>query len=462
MASRRVFLQSILCAATAPILGAVTSSREAVFTPDDVRADLDSMWTAMLDVGVYPFRTSNRTSVERGYRQARAAIVKPMTLREAWVAIAPVFGALNDGHVSLAFTQDLNDAARRFPLWFALSDANDALILAGDRTGTIPPGSSIVSVEGVGFAALRNLTLAAFGAQTAVLHRARVTTSGAWPAIALFGALPQYTVRYISDGKTADAVVSSADTTGTAVSGGPPYTYATLANGSVGYIEYRSCEDFDRFRTFLQTTFQTIEDHPVRALVIDIRQNGGGDSALNDLLWTYVSNKPFKQYGGTIEKSCARLKSEYGKDRYVQVYGDEAWDAPEGTILTLGMNPDDGLIIPQAQPLRYSGPVYLLISTHTFSSAMSCALAAKDYGLATIVGEETGEPVNSTGEIYEFIAPATKLPLYLTTKYFLAPKPHPDGQGVIPDVIVPTQPQDRAAGRDAVLDKALALAASAG
>lgn len=56
--------------------------------------------------------------------------------------------------------------------------------------------------------------------------------------------------------------------------------------------------------------------------------------------------------------------------------------------------------------LRFTGPTYLLTSTLTFSSAMSGALAAKDYGLRTIVGEETGEPVNSTGEVYSFLTPA--------------------------------------------------------
>jgi C-terminal processing protease CtpA/Prc len=88
---------------------------------------------------------------------------------------------------------------------------------------------------------------------------------------------------------------------------------------------------------------------------------------------------------------------------------------------------------------------------------MSCALAAKDYGLATIVGEETGEPVNSTGEIYSLTTPGIGLRASLTTKVFLSPKPHPDGQGVVPDIAVATTPADAAAGRDPVLERVLAL-----
>jgi C-terminal processing protease CtpA/Prc len=90
---------------------------------------------------------------------------------------------------------------------------------------------------------------------------------------------------------------------------------------------------------------------------------------------------------------------------------------------------------------------------------MTCALAAKDYGLATIVGEETGEPAVSTGEVYALTTPGLGLRAYLTTKVFLAPKPHPNGQGVVPDVAVSSTPADAAAGRDPVMTRVLAMIA---
>ena len=71
------------------------------------------------------------------------------------------------------------------------------------------------------------------------------------------------------------------------------------------------------------------------------------------------------------------------------------------------MDPNGDLNVPGPLAVRFTGPVYLLISAQTFSSAMSCAAAAKDYGLATIVGEETGESVNSTGEVFTEKRPAS-------------------------------------------------------
>ncbi len=441
---------------------AQTPAPEPTFAPQIAQSDLDAIWSALLDVGAEPFFTSNRADVEALYRKMRASMTKPMTTRQAWLAIAPVLGALNDGHVGLLFPDPLNDAPRRFPLHFALSDANDIIVI-GDRTNTVAIGSRLISVNGVPAATFRDASLAAFGGQTQLLHRTRVSMAGAWTAIALFGDTPLYHVVWSTpDGSQhEDDLLATPPMRNATTSAPQPYTYRMLENGAVGYIDYRSCEDLPRFNKFLADTFQTIEINPIRALIIDIRRNGGGDSALNDQLWQYVTTKPFKQFGATIEKASLRLKAEYGPAKYKEIYGDEAWNAPDGKIIEYGNAPDANLIHPGRLPLRYHGPVYLLISAQTFSSAMSCALAAKDYGLATIVGEETGEPVNSTGEVYVFAAPGTGLRAALTTKVYLAPKPHPNDQGVIPDIAVTTTPADIAAGRDPVLDRVLSLPASA-
>jgi hypothetical protein len=440
---------------------AQTPAPEPTFPPNVVQSDLDGIWSALIDVGAEPFFTSNRADVEALYRKQRASMTKPMTTREAWLAIAPVLGALNDGHVSLGFPDPLNEAPFRFPLRFALSDTDDVIIIR-DRTNTVAIGSRLISVNDVSATTFRDTTLAAFGGQTQLLHRTRVSDAGAWTAIALFGDMPIYHVVWNTpDGKQhEDDLLATPPVRNATTSVVQPYTYRMLQNGTIGYIDYRSCEDLGRFKKFLVDTFQTIKMNPIRTLVIDIRRNGGGDSDLNDQLWQYVTTKPFKQFGAIIEKSCTRLKGEYGPTKYKMIYGDEAWNAPDGKIIEYGNSPDANLIHPGPLPLRYDGPVYLLVSAETFSSAMSCALAAKDYGLATIVGEETGEPVNSTGEVYTYTTPSLALRAYMTTKVFLAPKPHPNDQGVIPDIGVTTTPADIAAGRDPVLDRVLSLVAS--
>jgi C-terminal processing protease CtpA/Prc len=227
------------------------------------------------------------------------------------------------------------------------------------------------------------------------------------------------------------------------------YTFARLAGGRVGYLDYRRCEDIVAFKEFLRATFRSIALHSIDGLVIDIRRNGGGASSLNNELWQYVTNKPFTQGGDMTMRVSDRLKREYGFGRYNSVYP-LAWFRPNGSTLTLRVG-SLGMTRPGRNDLRYSGPAYLLIGTRTFSSALLCAVAARDFGLATIVGQETGEPVNSTGEVYSGRSPRVGLEFGFTTKFFTGPKPRPNMHGVIPDVtIVPTK-DDIRAGRDPVL-----------
>jgi Peptidase family S41 len=462
MISRKAFLAAVSAAGAVTLTGTGAADSEKRYSPEAVRNDLDGIWSTLIDVGAQPFRTSSRERVELQYRNARASIVAPMTPLQAWLTIAQVLGALNDGHVGLGFPGALKDAPFAFPLFFTLPQAGDALVVLRDRTQTIPLGSRIVSIDGVDAATYVSTALATLGAQTPSFNRTRVTMGGAWPAVALFGAGPQYRVRWITPHNVAGEADIAATTASESKIAKPvppaPYTYETIQDGRIGYIDYRSCEDLPRFQTFLAATFSRIKEAPVRALIVDVRRNGGGDSDLNDELWQYASDKAFKQFGEVIEKSCARIKREYGRTKYVEIYGDRAWSSPDGTTISSGSDPQANLIQPRPLVDRYNGPVYLLISAQTFSSAMSCALAAKDYGLATIVGEETGEPVNSTGEVYTYVTPNLGFSAWLTTKVFLAPRLHPDGQGVLPDVVVETSPADVAAGRDPVLQRAIGLA----
>jgi len=146
------------------------------------------------------------------------------------------------------------------------------------------------------------------------------------------------------------------------------------------------------------------------------------------------------------------VKAAYGKAKYVDVYGIDAWNAKNGALITDPVKPRR----PSPNPLRYHGKVSLLIGPGTFSSAMACAVAAKDFGLATLVGEATIEPVDSNGGVFSGVTPHTKLEFGFPTQFWYGPKPRPAGQGVIPDIIVKTTASDIANHRDPVLLAAVA------
>ena len=231
------------------------------------------------------------------------------------------------------------------------------------------------------------------------------------------------------------------------------YSYRPLRR-NVGLIHYRSCSDSEKMAAFCAETFARLRSEKARALIVDVRDNSGGDSSVSDVLFPFLTAQPYAQFGASQKRISDRLKREYGPQKFIRFYGLDGWLARDGTILSYA---GGALTTPRREPLRFTGPMYVLLGTNTFSSGLSFASAIKDFRMATLVGQETGEPVNTTGEVYRTTAPNSGFGAGFTTKLFFGPKPHPDRQGVVPDVIVRTTLADRIAGRDPVMEKTLEL-----
>ena len=466
--TRRTFVTAsaaALASSAIPHAGRAAESGFSLFQASALRDDLDFLVTTMIDVGVNPFVYTSRAAFDARRATIEAGLTEPLNVFGYYLRIAPLFASLNDGHLSLsigdAFKTYRDGGGEAFPLQVDLRETGVYASETDDPA--VPAGSRILAIDGVAMEAIEAAALTMVSGQTLALRR-----YFAGPNIVRsylfyrYGVRDDYALRILRPDGTERTVRVAATTrahlqelapaSSSDAAQSADYTFARMADGRVGYINYLSCHDLDAFKTFLRTTFADIANKPIDGLVIDIRQNGGGASDLNDVLWSYVTDKPFAQFGGSSKKVSDLLKRTYGKAKYVEIYGDAAWRAKDGAILT---NREGGPAGHETYPNRYGGPVYLLIGIGTFSSAMSCATAAKDFGLATIVGEETAEPVDSNGEVFSGVAPQTKLAFGFPTKYFFGPKPRPAGQGVVPDVAIHTSDADIAAKRDPVLDYAI-------
>ena len=217
----------------------------------------------------------------------------------------------------------------------------------------------------------------------------------------------------------------------------------------IAVIEYNACVDAPRFDAFLHDAFTRIRAERPRAVVVDIRANGGGSDRVNKRLWPYITRRPYGSPYGTRCRASARLKHEYGLLTYTRLYDVHALFARDGTLVDDPPSPQ--VETPRGQPAAVRGPTYMLIGPSTFSSALTCALVAHDYGLATLVGEETAEPVNGTGEVYYFALPNSHLVAGVTTKEFYTTT-HPPREGVKPQIVAKRTLRDVALNRDPALD----------
>lgn len=168
-----------------------------------------------------------------------------------------------------------------------------------------------------------------------------------------------------------------------------------------------------------------------KALVLDVRENGGGSSNIGYAILAYLTSKPF-------------LISQWSTRDYRPTY--RAWGQPDRWYSEApGRVPPHG-----GDP--YTKPVVLLTSAETYSAAEDFVVAFDSMKRGAIIGEPTG---GSTGQPLFFSLPGGGF-ASVCAKH----DRYPDGEefvgvGVQPQIIVHPAIVDFRAGRDTVLNAAL-------
>lgn len=196
------------------------------------------------------------------------------------------------------------------------------------------------------------------------------------------------------------------------------YTFKILED-NIGLLTYNSCTNYKAFKKFLAKTFQTIDHNNCTKLIIDITQNSGGDSSLNDLLLSYLTVKPYAQSSGRYWKVSQQAKDAYAANKaYKRIFGKK--------FMQTYMNTPNQEVIPSLEnefvyptkPKHYfKGKICFLISANTFSSANFLADAVKTYQIAPLIGTATGEYTNDFGEQLYFTLPNSESTVFISSTF---------------------------------------------
>jgi len=279
--------------------------------------------------------------------------------------------------------------------------------------------------------------------------------------------------------------------------------------GGTGYLDFVNMDSPLRseWQKFLQATFRAIQEKRLTGLIIDLRNNGGGDSQLGDDLLDYLTDKPYRQASRKEWKFSPRYLTSPAFDQFLaeaQSAAAELKDQPEPTpdekaFFVLNPNPSPAIkkrileqgspalkarlakvaphwldpdyspataratlvwnfdklrTPPNPYPLRFHGCLCFLISHRTFSSAIMLGNTVQDFKLAALIGEET-PPCNEFGEVYSFELPHSGIRARVPSAQFVrANGDAKDPHGIIPDIAVAQTQADSDKGVDTVLETA--------
>lgn len=210
-------------------------------------------------------------------------------------------------------------------------------------------------------------------------------------------------------------------------------------------------------RAFLARSFEALRAQGIRRLVVDLRDNEGGDDGLGRALLAQLLRQPYTQPGG--QRVSAYERVPYALARYLDTWDFSFFDRTGQVERLPGRGwrlPDSvaRVIEPVAQP--FDGDVVALVGPQNSSAGFLLARDLKASGAAVLMGQPTGGNLRGLngGQIAWITLPASGVAVDIPLVATLAPGDPPDA-GVQPDVLVAPRWDDVAAGVDTAMQAAL-------
>ncbi|MGD9584825.1 MAG: S41 family peptidase [Lysobacterales bacterium] len=416
----------------------------SLHSPQELREDLDALLDFVDRTHPDIRHSADPRALDRAVKEVRAHLDRPMTQVQAWRQLSKLNPQFADGHLFIGLPDWRADAKRHlqrggtlFPYEVHVDARGDVFVqtmLGGGPTALA--GARIESIDGVAARRIARQLLAHVHGDTPAF-RAHLLSQRWWLYYwKVFGERDSYTLRIagarqvVAGSKRLPAMIASED------SFDRQFGLELLDNeAAVLNLDSFAWPDKAGFREFTRKSFEQLRDSRVPTLIIDIRNNGGGD----DDLWIegimpYIATRPYRT------GSSYRVRIIEGRAAPGEKVGDVR-SGEQGTWIQ--PEPEN--------PLRFAGRVYVLVGPGTYSSAVLFSNVMQDFGFGTVVGEGGAVRSSQSGGVQSKSLPHTGLIVY--SPRFVLTRPAGAEGWVQPSIAIPDDPARPRASVEAVLGR---------
>lgn len=434
------YLIIVICLSTVHSFGQSTRK----FSKEVVAQDLKYLHESLKDAHYDLFAYITEEEFDSTYRKVQGSIIEDsLTLLEATSLFQQLISAVDNGHTEIEFPGQSYGAyayggGTVFPLEIAFEYGKSLVRKNWSNDDSIKTGSEIVSINGVSMAEILSRIYPQISAERRYFKNAKIEMYS-FPRYywQVFGQQDDFNVEILSNGTVRKHALDAVD-----LIEGYEMRRTEVLNAATK-LKFFACTaylnpgdfsgDEQKYHQFIDSAFAVIKERKNKNLIIDLRNNRGGDNSFSDYLVSYFADRPFKWCSGFTLKSSKFLK-EYVRTNYdtTEAYWQNVLMHKDGEIYAYEFDE----YAPQPEQQRFSGSVYVLINRQSHSQSAVTAAQIQDYGFGTIVGEESGDYPSLYASQFQYELPNTKIPVKVSKGYIVRVNGSRAEQGVIPDIFI--------------------------
>ncbi len=221
----------------------------------------------------------------------------------------------------------------------------------------------------------------------------------------------------------------------------------------------RALSKFMTFEDFLDKMFSEVYSKNIKTLVVDVRDNSGGNSSLGDMLLSYIKPSDSIDHFSSIIRFSALWEQQYPQfaQRVKVSFQDSNIEYRQGDILSLHklsdiLNATKGSTDKQSiasKKRTFDGKVVFVQNENTYSSAGMLITTARDNGIGIVIGTKSSYSPSHYGDLLYWSLPNTNIQGFISHKEFNRPNTSKSNEKeLIPDVMIDTKLNDLIRGQD--------------
>ncbi|NKI30821.1 S41 family peptidase [Croceivirga thetidis] len=417
---------------------------QSKFSEKEVLDDLDALKNTLEETHYNLFAYTSKNEFNERYQELKNGVSKDsLSLLETTNLFQKFTSSVNNGHTWIEFPiQSYMEYAENggtvFPLELAFENKKALIRKNWSGEDALLPGMEIITINGVSIANIVNQLYPQISAEREYFKNAKIELYS-FPRLywQVFGETDEFSVTIKNNNsekiyrlKAVPAIDGYEMKRDEVINATRQLDFfeeiAYLRPGGFG-------GDKEKYLAFIDSSFSEIKTRKSKHLILDLRNNPGGDDSFSDYLVSFLADRPFQWNSKFSLKTSSFLKKHIRKNYDISTdFWQKALSHEDGEIYDYDFEDYQ----PQPTEKRFYGAVYVLVNRQSHSQATVTAAQLQDYGFATVVGEETAEYPTLFASIFQFTLPNTGIAVNVSKGRIVRVNGSEKQEGVQPDIMI--------------------------